>query len=269
MEKGIVYVVYNKKIRDEHTNELLYKIGHTKHTEVNCYKHEDAEIPGKFETLFAYKFADCKEAENIIHRTLKEYREQGEWFNLTQMELDLVKAMCEVMKGKPVTEDELIIGVDNKAENTSHHTSADNHVIAEFTKILNDDYYKKEFTIYETSGGFTFKSKKLDDEIFRVDPKGGGHKNLGRAYGYFFNKKDNSVCLLLLPKDRDEETLIKLSIVAEMSGKTLKPNQGTCETFKQQLDLSKGSLEEEIKSKLDFLLRINNEIYEKLKGYAK
>ncbi|MCL2194133.1 MAG: hypothetical protein FWB78_12165 [Treponema sp.] len=65
-------------------------------------------------------------------------------------------------------------------------------------------------------------------------------------------------------KHTDEEAIIKLRIVAAMNGRTLNPNQITFETFKQWLDLNKENLEEEIKRRLDFLLRVNNEIYEKL-----
>jgi|GEM_PF-3089587 len=136
-----------------------------------------------------------------------------------------------------------------------------------FRKIVTDEY-EEEFEIYEETGsGFSFISKKLEcKEMLPVDENGGGFKNLGRAYGYFFNKKSGgSVCLLLLPEERDPETIRKLGIIAEMAGKTLRPGRKFCETFKIWLNLEEKNVEEKVRLALEHLLECNNIIYEKLK----
>jgi hypothetical protein len=100
---GILYVVYNESIRDPETNERYYKIGITKNSVSERFA--PVKMPGKFEALFAYKLDDYEKAEQLIHGILNKYRENGEWFNLTQKELDLIKANCEVMGGKLVTDE--------------------------------------------------------------------------------------------------------------------------------------------------------------------
>lgn len=107
MEKGMVYVVYNTTFRDEATNELLYKIGYTKHTPDIRFSHETTLMPGEFKTLFAYRFNNYKEIEKIIHKEFHAFRAKGEWFKLGQKELDLIKARFGEMDGEPVSEKEL------------------------------------------------------------------------------------------------------------------------------------------------------------------
>jgi hypothetical protein len=105
MDIGILYVVFNKWIRNPETNEYPYKIGITRGSVEDRYYGLGLKMPGKFETLFAYKFDDCAKAEQLIHGILNKKRENGEWFNINQKELDIIKANCEVMDGIPVTDE--------------------------------------------------------------------------------------------------------------------------------------------------------------------
>jgi hypothetical protein len=62
-------------------------------------------MPGKFETLFAYKLKNFKEAEKAILEILKpQCHVNGEWFNISQNEIDLVENICKIMGGKIVTD---------------------------------------------------------------------------------------------------------------------------------------------------------------------
>ena len=99
MDYGILYVVFNESFRNPETNERLYKIGVTKNSVHDRYQEIGLKMPGKFEMLFAYKLQDYKKAEQLIHGILENYRENGEWFNITQKELELIKVNCEVMGG--------------------------------------------------------------------------------------------------------------------------------------------------------------------------
>jgi hypothetical protein len=104
METGILYVVFNESIRNPETNELLYKIGITKKAVYDRYYGLGLKMPGTFKTLFAYKLEDYAKAEQIIQGILKKYRENGEWFNIGQKELDHIKSTCELMGGLLVTD---------------------------------------------------------------------------------------------------------------------------------------------------------------------
>jgi hypothetical protein len=105
METGILYVVYNESIRNPDTNERLYKIGITKNSVHDRYYGLGLSMPGKWETFFAYRLEDYAKAEKIIHGILKNYRENGEWFNIGQKELDHIKSTCELMGGVCVTDE--------------------------------------------------------------------------------------------------------------------------------------------------------------------
>jgi hypothetical protein len=106
MAMGILYVVFNESIRNPETNERLYKIGITQNSVSDRYYGLGLKMPGKFETLFAYRLEDYEKAEQFIHGILKKHRENGEWFNLNQKEIDLIKANCEAM-GRIDVKDEI------------------------------------------------------------------------------------------------------------------------------------------------------------------
>ena len=67
MDSGLLYIVYNEWIRDPETNEMPYKIGITKNSVEDRYYGLGLKMPGEFNTLFAYKFSDCKSIEQIFH----------------------------------------------------------------------------------------------------------------------------------------------------------------------------------------------------------
>lgn len=105
METGLLYVVFNKTIRDPETNDLLYKIGITKNSVDIRYHSLGLKMPGQFETLFAYRLENYTKAEQAIQQILHKYRENGEWFKLSQKELDHIRMTCELMGGILVTDE--------------------------------------------------------------------------------------------------------------------------------------------------------------------
>jgi len=105
MDIGILYVVYNTWIQNPITKEMPYKIGITRGTVDDRYYGLGLKMPGKFETLYAYEFDDCVKAEKLIHGILDKKRANGEWFNINKKELEHIKATCEIMQGKPVTDE--------------------------------------------------------------------------------------------------------------------------------------------------------------------
>ena len=115
METGILYVVFNEWIRSPETNKMPYKIGITKGSVYDRYYGLGLKMPGKFIADFAYKFDDCTRVEQLIHGILKNYRENGEWFNIGREELELIKKNCETMGGLLVT-DEVINEIENETE---------------------------------------------------------------------------------------------------------------------------------------------------------
>jgi len=136
METGILYVVYNESIRNPETNERLYKIGITKNSVHDRYYGLGLKMPGKFETLFAYRLEDYAKAETIIHGILKKYRENGEWFNISQKELDHIKSTCELMGGECITELVMQEINSHSSKNTSIKT---NSAIIPSHKLVNQN----------------------------------------------------------------------------------------------------------------------------------
>ena len=109
--EGILYVVFNKWINDPETQKTPYKIGITKGSVDDRYYGLGLIMPGKFETLFAYKFDDCSTAEKTIHNILNKKRLKGEWFNIDENNLAHIEKTCELMGGILVTEE-----VENEIE---------------------------------------------------------------------------------------------------------------------------------------------------------
>jgi hypothetical protein len=105
MTNGILYVVFNKWINNPETHETPYKIGITKGSIEDRYYGLGLKMPGKFEALFAYELENCTKAEQAMQGILYKFRENGEWFNINQNELDLIKKNCEAMGGVPVTDE--------------------------------------------------------------------------------------------------------------------------------------------------------------------
>jgi hypothetical protein len=112
MESGILYVVFNKWISDPETNEMPYKIGITRNSVQDRYYGLGLKMPGKFETLFAYKIKNYAKAEQSIQSILNKYCVNGEWFKLNQSDIDFIKQICERMDGVLITEE-----IENEIEN--------------------------------------------------------------------------------------------------------------------------------------------------------
>jgi hypothetical protein len=111
MDIGILYVVFNKWINDPETKKIPYKIGITRGSVDDRYYGLGLKMPGKFETLFAYKFDDCSNAEKTIHNILNKKRLNGEWFDIDQSILKHIEKTCELMGGVLVTDE-----VENEIE---------------------------------------------------------------------------------------------------------------------------------------------------------
>lgn len=135
---GILYVIFNESIRNPETNERLYKIGITKNSITERYYGLGLKMPGKFVTLFAYKFENYEKAEQLIHGIFSKYRENGEWFNLNQKQLDLIKANCEEMGGISITDEyEKEIEIEKKQETDNKINVRQSSVSSDLQNITN------------------------------------------------------------------------------------------------------------------------------------
>jgi hypothetical protein len=103
MATGILYVVYNKWIRNPETNEMPHKIGITKGSVADRYYGLGLKMPGKFETLFAYKLKNYADAEKALGIILNEHNINGEWYDLSKNNLDFIESTCKQMNGILVT----------------------------------------------------------------------------------------------------------------------------------------------------------------------
>jgi hypothetical protein len=161
---GILYVVYNDFINNSEATEKLYKIGITKNSVSERYYGLGLKMPGKFETLFAYKLDDYAKAEQIIHGILSKYRENGEWFNLTQKELEHIKATCDLMGGTLVTDE---INIEDEKENDTALSADDKKTLS-----INDAY-----TFFENKG--------LKDQIEKIKDLKSDNRATSVRRGYF------------------------------------------------------------------------------------
>jgi len=160
MDIGILYVVFNKWINDPETKKNPYKIGITRGSVDDRYYGLGLKMPGKFETLFAYKFDDCSNAEKTIHNILNKKRLNGEWFDIDQSILDHIEKTCELMGGVLVTDE-----VENEIET---ETEEDIDIIIESSKRKN---YKKDLLGSKEIVGITAKDileMKEGDSIFNI-----------------------------------------------------------------------------------------------------
>jgi hypothetical protein len=115
MDSGLLYIVYNEWIRDPETRKMPYKIGITKYSVSDRYYGLGLKMPGKFETLFAYKLDNYTEAEKAIGTIFNKNNINGEWYYLDEDDIALIEANCKKMHGKLVT-DEIIKEIRNETE---------------------------------------------------------------------------------------------------------------------------------------------------------
>ena len=116
MESGILYVIYNKWISDPETDEMPYKIGITRNSVKDRYYGLGLLMPGKFETLFAYKIKDYAKAEQSIQNILNKNCVNGEWFKLNQKDIDFIREICNRMDGVLITEE-----IESEIKNETEH----------------------------------------------------------------------------------------------------------------------------------------------------
>ena len=131
MESGILYVIFNKWISDLVSKENPFKIGITKNTIEDRYYGLGLKMPGVFEVYFAYEIEDYRTAEKLLKGIVNNFCVNGEWFRLTQKELDLVKANCEAMGGALITDDfesEIIIDTEISFSNTEDESELINQI---------------------------------------------------------------------------------------------------------------------------------------------
>jgi hypothetical protein len=143
MESGLLYVVFNKWIRNPETDEMPYKIGITKNSVYDRYYGLGLKMPGRFETLFAYRFEDCVKAEQLILGILNKKRENGEWFNIGKNELDLIKSNCELMEGKLVT-DEVESEIKTETQTGIESENFENKNGMKSSKIVQRNIFRSE-----------------------------------------------------------------------------------------------------------------------------
>ncbi|WP_373547386.1 GIY-YIG nuclease family protein [Chamaesiphon sp.] len=98
MNIGYLYALTNRAF-----DNSLIKIGHTT-KEPNIRAKEissNTGVPEPFDIAFAFKVYDCKEAETIIHKKLKAYRNNNkrEFFIMTiDVARELILKICRVFR---------------------------------------------------------------------------------------------------------------------------------------------------------------------------
>jgi hypothetical protein len=100
-QTAVLAVVFNEWLRNPKTGKTPYKILAAVSADAKDYDI-DLSIPGKLEILFAYQFENyekCEKAEQVIHKLLEQYKENGEWFVLGDDQLALIKLICESTLG--------------------------------------------------------------------------------------------------------------------------------------------------------------------------
>ena len=83
MGEGVIYVF---KLNG------CYKIGSSKNIKERI-KHFECSLPGKMETIFIANVKDYLSVEKFLHRKFKDKRVRREWFNLSEADIEFIKAM--------------------------------------------------------------------------------------------------------------------------------------------------------------------------------
>ena len=266
MDNGILYVVFNKWINNPETHDIPYKIGITKGSVDERYYGLGLKMPGKFETVFAYELDNYTKAEQLIHGIFDRYRENGEWFNINEKELDLIKANCEAMGGKLVTED-VITEIESETED-----GPKNELPLLFAKTLREYEHLGISIIYSIKYYVTWKTKNMD-EIFPP-----GHENIGingigkngRKYEYLFDVRHKSLYLELCPMEKDEKTIEEMNKITILDKKNkVSSIDKYRRTIKQKLNINTEMSDEDkiyqFKKGIDSLLDWEKKYIETLK----
>jgi len=255
MKEGILYVVYNKWINNPDTRKTPYKIGITEYLVEDRYYGLGLIMPGEFVTEFAYLLDNYKEAEKSIHALLDEYRENGEWFNITEKEIELVRDYCKKNGGKLVTEE---IKNDIKMETAA--IAEKNVELADlFVKILGEYKDKGISVVWDTKSYIYWVTKKMD-AFFPPEEGNTGSSKDGRKYHYLYDVRFRSVHFELCPFQQDTVTLDKMN-------KKIVDDPVTTEdkyrrTYSRKINFNKdySNADKKIRNAIDYLLSIEDEI---------
>jgi hypothetical protein len=263
MDKGILYVVFNKWITNPETHDMPYKIGITNLSVDDRYYGLGLKMPGKFEIAFAYELDDYAKAEKLIHGILYKYRENGEWFNIDEKELDLIKANCETMGGKLITND---VVMEIKKE-TDYEDDPEKRFDLLFVKTL-QEYEEKDINIvYKNKAYIKWETKKMN-KYFSAGSDDIGANATGsneRKYQYLFDVRQKSLFFELCPYGKDTKTIDKMNQIAKLDNRTpVSPTDKYRRTNKKILNInttmSDESIVTEFKSGINSLLKGENEI---------
>jgi hypothetical protein len=255
MKEGILYVVYNKWINNPDTHEKPFKIGITENSVEERYYGLGLKMPGDFETLFAYILDNYKEAEKSIRDLLMNYHLNGEWFKITDKELDLVKNFCVSKGGKLVTDE-----IKNEIKMETAAIADKNKELADlFVKILTEYKDKGISIVWDTKSYIYWVTEKMDD-FFPPGEENTGSSKDGRKYHYLYDVRFRSVYLELCPYKQDSETLDKMN--KNITGDTVTSEDKYRRTNSKKLYFNKdySNADNKIRSAIDYLLDVENRI---------
>ncbi len=55
--------------------------------------------PRKIDIVFVYEFENSKLIESVLHQRFRDFRISGEWFCITDNDIDVIKNICEMLGG--------------------------------------------------------------------------------------------------------------------------------------------------------------------------
>jgi len=255
MKEGILYVVYNNWINNPDTHEKPYKIGITEYSVEERYYNLGLKMPGEFETLFAYILENYEEAEKSIHDLLKNFCENGEWFNITNKELDLVKNYCVSKGGKPVDDE-----IKKEIKMITDAIADKNNELAElFVKILTEYKDKGISVVWDTKSYIYWVTEKMDN-LFPQGEENTGSSGDGRKYHYLYDVRSRTVYLELCPFKQDTETLDKMNKININATVASEDKYRRTNSKKIYFNKDYSNADKEIRSAIDYLLDVENKI---------
>lgn len=89
-QKGYVYLAY--------CDTGHYKIGVSKKPDQRI-KHFDTQMPVEITKVYTFYSDDCYRTESILHKRFEMKRHKGEWFNLDDHDIRLIKTIGSFQEG--------------------------------------------------------------------------------------------------------------------------------------------------------------------------
>jgi hypothetical protein len=209
---GLLYVVYNESIRNS-AGELLYKIGITKGTVKDRYYGLGLKMPGEFKTLFAYKLTNYAKAEQSIHGILDQYRDNGEWFSLSNEQLNLIHDICKNMKGVLVNENEknIIDTTINSKETESENSGVTNRrTIREILENIITSWDKDPNNVKTTGNAYNYRHINIYNKQ--------GKRLRCTNYEFLIREGGIIICLQVYP-EKNEKKYFGSQILEKLSKK--------------------------------------------------